>query len=108
MRRYREKIHEEIGVVLEELKETLDNINKDELFQYAKLDMFCLELNNLLKKEKFKYRDVKDICSNTYWDFKNMKLDMSGYKLGRRALCFFAKHRLTFFVYLLCLIKMKK
>lgn len=105
MRAYRKNIINEMKIIISRLRETLKELGYEYLIDYVKLDMFCLAINNLLRKEKISYKEIKEICRNESFDLKTLKLDTSGYKIGRKLLYFFAKHKIYIVVYFLCVAR---
>ena len=107
-RKYRENILDESKTIINELTNTLQVLGCLELIDYVKVDMFCVNINNVIRKDKFTCKEVKNICKEEAWILKNSRLNVSGYKFGRKLLLFFLKHKMYLFIYLLCKLKKHK
>ncbi len=99
---YRKNIKEESEMVVQEISKLLEDKNN---INYLKFDMFCLNINNLIRKKEFSTKEIKEICKNPFWDIKNLKVEIKYCKKKRKILYWLVKMKMYFFVYIVCKLK---
>lgn len=100
---YRKNMMEESKIVMEKLNDALESYSG--LYNNVVVDMYCLNLNNLLRKEKFKYKEIKEVCKYFYLPIKSARIDYQGMKLKRKLLIRALKIKWFYLIYVLCNLK---
>jgi len=105
MNRFRNDIIEESKIVCYNMEETLNDSN---LFSLFKIDRFGHCLANLSLKKDLKYKDVKLLCKDNYWNMKELKKHKKDLTSKRKILFVLAYYKLYLLLYLVCKIKNNK